>query len=160
MYLSKLFQYSPERLCFGLEINYYMGHYILANRENDTTKNWSTSGGLGSSHHLRTLRQWELKSYNPHDVLGANMPLPWTFRSFSETNTSRWPSLPSLQNDDCTGTLWTWSTGSKHNLSLSFVVKNGSKANIWEEIANIPSDMLVLPWSSDRGSGRRPFFQL
>jgi len=69
----KPFQCSPERPCFGPEINCYMGHCVQANREYDTTKNWSTSADQIIWEH------WDLQSCNPHDVLRANMPLPLDF---------------------------------------------------------------------------------
>ena len=33
---------------------------------------------------------------------------PWTFRSFCEENSSWWSSIPSIKDDDCAGTFWTW----------------------------------------------------
>ena len=37
------FNVDPERPCSGLEIICYMGLYVQANRDFETTKNWSTS---------------------------------------------------------------------------------------------------------------------
>ena len=52
--------------------------------------------------------------------------------------------MPSLQDGDCAGTVRTWKTGSTHvDLSIPFVGKHELKANIREEIANIPADTLV-----------------
>jgi len=120
---------SPERPCSGPEINRYMGHYVQANRDYDTTKNWSTSA------HQIIWEHWGTESFNlafPTTFCAQTCLCSFTSQSFSDANTSRWPSLPSLQNDDCAGSLRTWRTVSTLDVSLPFVVKHDLKANIWE----------------------------
>jgi len=95
---SKPFQCCPERPCSGPEINCCMGHYFQANQEYDTTKNWSTSA------HQIIWEHWGSESFNlaiPTMFYAQTCLCSWTCRSFSEANTSQWPSLPSLQDDDC-----------------------------------------------------------
>ena len=74
---------------------------------------------LGPSDHLRTLRSFNLAILTT--FCAQTFLCPWIFQLFSEANTSRWLSLPSLQDGDCAGTLRTWRTRSTLDVSLYFV---------------------------------------
>ena len=101
--------------------------WVTTFRQTESTI-WQKPEHLGPSYHLRTLRQWELQS-----------GIPTTRRSAIKhasavrlSNHSVWrilhcichterPSLPSLQDGDCAGTLRTWRTGFSLDVSLHFV---------------------------------------
>ena len=126
------YQCSPERPCSGPDINFYMGHYVQANREYDATKNWSTSS------HQIIWECWGTESLNlaiPTTFCAQTCLCPWTFRSFSEANISWLPALPSLQDSDCAGTPRTWRTDSTLDVSLPFVKGFSVLQSVWTELS-------------------------
>ena len=86
----------------------------------------------GLTYHLRTLRQWELPSCNPHDVLRANIPLPLDFLIVQWGEYFMMTFIVIL-------TIWRLCRNSPNMkdglhtyISLPFVVKYDLKANVRE----------------------------